>query len=211
MTDPKEFESLDQLFRKTFDDLPETPAASGWDTPSQHVWQHVQSQIKPPRSGWSTQTITMLAAFVVALAVGLFLYMSGSEETESPVNQPLVTSERPAVPAIPGAETAAPAPVPTPGNTAAEKTPKKKPNATSEVEKRPADPALKNARAAETGSDESVTHHSPASPIGKKPVSPNSTERRKAELARRAEIAWKTPLSPLPPHWPTLKSKDSPR
>jgi hypothetical protein len=51
MTDPKEFNSLDELFRKTFDDLPETPASSGWDTPSPQVWDEVRVRLNRRTAG----------------------------------------------------------------------------------------------------------------------------------------------------------------
>ena len=55
MADNKEFSSIDEVFRKTFSDLPETPSASGWDTPSEHVWQQVQTGISSRHTGWSLQ------------------------------------------------------------------------------------------------------------------------------------------------------------
>jgi hypothetical protein len=91
MTDPIEFQSIDELFRRTFDGLPETPAPNGWDQPSNQVWEQVKTRIKPPRSGWSTQTIVLVSAFAVILALGLFLLF------RKPVAQPVATL-KPAAP-----------------------------------------------------------------------------------------------------------------
>lgn len=205
MTDPKEFETLDQLFRKTFDDLPDTPAASGWDTPSARVWQHVQSQIKPPRSGWSAQAITLLAAFAVTLAVGVYLYLGRTNKATTPATETPVAAEQPAPPQTEAPESRA---------VLAEKseTPAKQARKKSVPEEiRDAAPGIvppSPGQAAKPDDSESAVKQAAAT-SAKKPVSPNSTERRKAELARRAETAWKTPLAPLPPHWPKLKSKNS--
>ncbi|HNG90583.1 MAG TPA: hypothetical protein PK858_10270, partial [Saprospiraceae bacterium] len=73
MADPQQERTpLDDLFRKTFENLPDAPSASGWDAPSEKVWQHVQSHIRPPRSGWSLQGLSLIAAFAVVVAVGLY-------------------------------------------------------------------------------------------------------------------------------------------
>jgi len=208
MTDPKEFETLDQLFRKTFDDLPDTPAASGWDTPSGRVWQHVQSQIKPPRSGWSAQAITLLAAFAVTLAVGIYLYLGRANKVTTPATEVPVATEQPATPVSPKTETTENQTVVAEKNELPAKQARKK--AVPE-ENRDAAPGIvppSPGQAAKPDDGESATQQA-AGISAKKPVSPNSTERRKAELARRAETAWKTPLAPLPPHWPKIKSKNS--
>jgi len=208
MTDPKEFETLDQLFRKTFDELPDTPAASGWDTPSGRVWQHVQSQIKPPRSGWSAQAITLLAAFAVTLAVGIYLYLGRTNKTTTPATEAPVAAEQPATPVLPQTETIENQTIVAEKNDIPAKQARKK---TLPEENRDAAPGIvppPPGQAAKPDDGESAAKQAAGIPA-KKPVSPNSTERRKAELARRAETAWKTPLAPLPPHWPKLKSKNS--
>lgn len=88
MTEPQDFESLDELFRKTFDGLPENASPSGWDRPSDRVWQHVQSTIQPPKSGWSTKAITLVSALAVTIVVGLYLFVSrSSSPVETPVTQ----------------------------------------------------------------------------------------------------------------------------
>jgi len=199
MADTKEFESLDELFRKTFDNLPETPAQSGWDAPSERVWQHVQSQIKPPRSGWSAQTISLIAAFAVTLVVGLYLFLNQPEKPNIPVATPppaavVEDAAEPPAPNIVANEEEQPA---TPQETASlpAKSLKGKSGATV------ASPVTEQSEAAKTVQDGS-SEDTELKPDDKKPVPPNTTERRKAELAKRAEAAWKTPLQSLPQRWP---------
>lgn len=197
MTDPKDFESLDDLFRKTFEKLPETPSKSGWDTPSERVWQHVQSQIKPPRTGWSAQTITLLTAFAVTLAVGLYLIFARPEKQESPARENPAVAAAPEMPSSEkelAAETTVPA-------LPAEKSPLTPLKSSKQ----------KQGKTARLQDGERIRSEVPdaenTNPAGKKTVSPNTMERRKAELARKAEKAWKTPLEPLPLRQPEVKSK----
>jgi hypothetical protein len=99
MTDPQEFRSIDDLFRKTFEGLQESPAPNGWDQPSDKVWEQVKTRIQPPHAGWSTQTIAMIAAFAVVLAVGLYWFMARPEQPATPVvPAPAVTVPAPAAP-----------------------------------------------------------------------------------------------------------------
>lgn len=201
MADKKDFESLDELFRKTFDNLPDTPDKSGWDAPSDRVWHHVQTQIKPPRTGWTTQTLRLIAAFAVTLAVGLYLFLA---RTETPDTQPAAptATETVETPANAKQEEVAET------NTAAPETPaspvkplKKKPAiVTATTPLQPAAPEQDSA-------EEDISAESATKPADKKIVSPNTTERRKAELARRATEAWKTPLQPLPQRWPSGKNQ----
>ncbi len=197
MADTKEFESLDELFRKTFDNLPETPAQSGWDTPSERVWQHVQSQIKPPRSGWSAQTISLIAAFAVTLVVGLYLFLNQPEKTETPVATPPPAAAVEETVEPPAANIVATADEPAPQETASLPAKSLKGKSASTA----VSPVTEQSEAAKTVQDDS-SEGADLKPDDKKPVPPNTTERRKAELAKRAEAAWKTPLQPLPQRWP---------
>jgi hypothetical protein len=199
MADTKEFESLDALFRKTFDNLPDAPAASGWDAPSEQVWQHVQTQIKPPRSGWSTQTLTLIAAFAVTIAVGLYLFLNRPTQQEAPATAPPpVAAETTELQTASVQEQTAemlPVAPEAPGSTS--KSEKKK-TATAKKETPRSKTGTEAAKSTETGS----STESAEKPSGKKIVSPNTTERRKAELARRAKESWETPLQTLPQRWP---------
>jgi len=96
MTEQQAKNPLDELFRKTFESLPDSPAASGWDTPSDRVWQQVQSNIQTPQKGWGLQTFLLFAAIAATIAVGLF-WMFGNP-AENPAPAPAVTpTEQPAM------------------------------------------------------------------------------------------------------------------
>lgn len=202
MADTKEFESLDELFRKTFDNLPETPAQTGWDTPSERVWQHVQSQIKPPRSGWSAQTISLVTAFAVTLAVGLYLILGRTEKPDAtvPTPPPAVVAEAAESPAANIAD--ATEQQLTEAETTASSTTSTSPGKrTAKTLKTDAHGNDADAEAVKADPNDTAMG-SGLKPDDKKPVPPNTTERRKAELAKRAETAWKTPLQSLPQRWP---------
>lgn len=205
MTDPKEFNSLDELFRKTFDDLPDTPAPSGWDTPSPQVWDEVRVRLKPPRSGWSTQALMLVSGLAVVLLLGLYWVLSRPEkpveEIPQTTGQPAATVETPAaqpetanIPAqekveravAPAITTTAPAP-------ALQRT-------TNEETRSPESPA--HQPAPNTTERQTEEHPGRARPTGSaplpgsSPVSPNTTVRRQAEAWRSAP--WAKPLAPLP-------------
>lgn len=96
MTEQQAKNPLDELFRKTFESLPDSPAASGWDTPSERVWHQVQSNIQTPQKGWGIQSLLLFAAIAATLAVGLF-WMFG-KPAEKPAPAPAVTPmEQPAI------------------------------------------------------------------------------------------------------------------
>jgi hypothetical protein len=113
MTDQeKEFESIDDLFRRSFDNLPVSPDPNGWDSPSAQVWTQVQDRIKTPKSEWSAQQLWMISAFAVAVAVALYwAFVAGRTELPKPAETP---AAQPALetPATPDA------PVPVSGETA---------------------------------------------------------------------------------------------
>lgn len=198
MTEQKDFESLDELFRKTFDNMPDTPAKSGWDTPSERVWQHVQREIRPPQSGWSTQTVALIAAFAVTLTVGLYLYFNRPAQPETPVvSPPPATAQTTQQPPVSTAEPAIEVPQQVISETPLlpEKAGQKKPPAPA---KKSVPRNSMEVEAAETVAADSNT----GKPVERERKVPNTTLRRKAELAQKAEQAWKTSLQPLPQRWP---------
>lgn len=172
MTDPQqESGSLDELFRKTFEHLPDTPDASGWDTPSDQVWQHVQANIQTPKSGWTLSSIGLVSALAVVLTVGLYLFFS-----------------RPAsVPPPPAAETpatAAPAdnkPVEVAAPTSpAETKPAPLPTAKFPKPQRSAPPAQAPVNSVqENHAEEKRPAVAKPLPGGSEPLSPNNTEKDK--------------------------------
>lgn len=191
MTEPQDFESLDELFRKTFEQLPENASPSGWDRPSERVWQHIQTTVQPPRSGWSARAITMVAALAVTIVVGLYLF----------VNQPAPKIETPAVPetvvvtappqaAQPAVEETTPTTPPAPvtqstseprRNTAVRLIRPSAPAVSTEVPEEPARPAPQRASLPLPGINDSET------------TPPNTTVERK----RLEELKIK-PFKPLP-------------
>lgn len=177
MTDPnQEYPSLDDLFRETFDNLPDTPARSGWDTPSDRVWNHVQHNIQPPRTGWTMQSIGLVAAFAVTLAVGLYLYTARpAVQQDAAQPAPAVTPVEVPSSAQPVASEPTPAVVsPTPSQPAAGKS-AEKPQSAKPKPGAPANSAEKNAADTKRPSPT-------AAPLpGTQPVSPNSSERQRSE------------------------------
>ncbi len=97
MTKQQAQSPLDDLFRNSFENLPDTPAESGWDTPSDRVWQHVQANIQQPRNGWGTQSLVLLALIALTLTAGLYWMFSGPTEkpaatpSVAPIEQPVLT------------------------------------------------------------------------------------------------------------------------
>lgn len=89
MTEKQAPSPIDELFRKTFENLPDAPDASGWDTPSEKVWKNVQANIQKPRSGWGVQSIIALGALALILAAGLYWMLSkpNDEPTDPNTNQ----------------------------------------------------------------------------------------------------------------------------
>lgn len=94
MTEQQHPHPIDELFRKKFDNLPDSPADSGWDTPSGSVWQHVQSNIQQPQKGWSGSSIALLAALLIGIIFGLYWFLARPAEKPNalpqnpPVEQP---------------------------------------------------------------------------------------------------------------------------
>ncbi len=97
MTEQQAQSPIDDLFRKTFEDLPDSPAESGWDTPSDRVWENINANISKPSKGWGTQSLVLIAALILALAAGLYwLFSSPTEKpavtpTVTPIEQPVAT------------------------------------------------------------------------------------------------------------------------
>jgi hypothetical protein len=177
MTDPnQEYQSLDELFRKTFDKLPDSPAPSGWDAPSERVWRHVERNIQPPKSGWTLQAIGLVSAFAVTLAVGLYLYMARPAAQQDAIPTALPAAETPAV-----SEPSPAATLPAPAATPAAKQPAK-PQPEKPKQSAPAAPNSAEENAADAKRPSSPT----AAPLpGTKPASPNSTERQRSEGGKK--------------------------
>lgn len=206
MTEPQELRSIDELFRNAFNNLPESPAGSAWDVPSERVWQHVRDTIRAPRLGWGILSPALLAGFAVALAVGLYFAFSNPEKTAEqpiPVAIPINTGETHAGVGeikseqsllVAPTETAA-TPSPVIGNSTHKSNRKK--------EKLPSNPSSSVLVAAKTSSQTTGAQPLPGTNSA---VKPNTTEERKAEHAQQMELLWSTPIRTIPvPSYITVK------
>ena len=183
MTEPQDFESLDELFRKTFDGLPENASPSGWDRPSDRVWQHVQATIQPPRSGWSTKAITLVSALAVTIVVGLYLFVSrSSTPTETPVTPevPVVTIPTPAATKAVAESTKSSAEITSPNRPA------------SVVSSRPKrlTPVLPLEKP-------TIDRPAPQRPTGSAPLPGSQDDAPNTTVLNQGRM-WQTPLQPLP-------------
>ncbi len=102
MTEQQANSPIDDLFRNTLENLPDSPAESGWDTPSDRVWQHVQANMAPPEKGWGLQSLVLLAAILLTIGGGLYWMFSGpikrtaTPPVVTPVEQPILAPSTPA-------------------------------------------------------------------------------------------------------------------
>lgn len=166
MTEQQANSPIDDLFRKTLENLPNTPAESGWDTPSDRVWQHVQANIAQPRSGWGTQSLLLLAAILFTIAGGLYWMFSGPGKTPAvspsvaPIEQPVLT---PAAPTENISSQNIEAPKPATGSNAV-KEPNSKPKPRNSTEENQVKPDVQGAQPL---------------PGSKQTLPPNSTEAQK--------------------------------
>jgi|GEM_PF-417125 len=197
MTEPNSYNSIDALFKKAFDGLPETPSSEGWDTPSNKVWEHVQTRIEAPRNGWSAQTLGMIAAFAVVLSIALYLVLFSNKSTPTPVvadpNAPGMVVETPThpevAPAVINSPVTAPVESKTPNTATKNKgVQSKAPTKTVNT----ATPTLDNQTEQSAIGRRVAPRPGAALPLpGSKPASPNTTVARKQQ-------SWQSPLPYLP-------------
>ncbi len=198
MDDPQEFKSLDALFRKTFENLPDSPAASGWDNPSPRVWEQVRTQIKPPARGWTGKSILLISGLAVVLMLGLYWALSrpdSGEQLQTPAEQPTMPVATPDTPAAADTEDfAATEPAVAQETAPAQNLQTKKQSKQTNTEKQP----QRSNSTQEASADGALQRRLPGSaPLpGTNPASPNTTVRRQMEAWRGAP--WAQPLAPLP-------------
>jgi hypothetical protein len=89
----KDTQPIDELFRKTFESMPQTPASSGWDVPSDRVWQNVQGGIAQTGVTLGTK-IALVAASVLCIAVATYWFGIRQSAVEAappaPQTQPIM-------------------------------------------------------------------------------------------------------------------------
>ncbi|MBK8967448.1 MAG: hypothetical protein R3D58_05820 [Saprospiraceae bacterium] len=198
MDDPQEFKSLDALFRKTFENLPDSPAASGWDNPSPRVWEQVRTQIKPPARGWTGKSILLISGLAVVLMLGLYWALARPDsgaQLQTPAEQTTMPVATPDTPAAADTEAfVATEPAVAPKTALTQNRQSKKPRRQSNAEKLP----QRSNSTREEAADGALQRRLPGSaPLpGTNPASPNTTVRRQMEAWRGAP--WAQPLAPLP-------------
>ncbi|MCB0531394.1 MAG: hypothetical protein H6569_08765 [Lewinellaceae bacterium] len=197
MDDPQEFKSLDALFRKTFENLPDSPAASGWDSPSPRVWEQVRTQIKPPARGWTGKSILLISGLAVVLMLGLYWALTQTDsgaQLQAPTEQPTMPVATPdASDAASAEDLVANETTAIPAATPAQNRLSQKQQKQTNTKK---DSQYSNNTQEEAA--EGVQRRLPGSaPLpGTNPASPNTTVRRQMEAWRGAP--WAQPLAPLP-------------
>ncbi len=197
MDDPQEFKSLDELFRKTFDELPDQPAASGWDAPSPRVWEQVRTQIPTPSSGWTGKSILLISGLAIVLMLGLYWALSSPAATDHPSTNPEQTTAS-ALPKSDTPDADQPVPIASSGAIGANKS-----NLAAQTQsKRKSETEIagntnlpkSNSTDEESGMQRRLPGSAPLP--GTNPASPNTTIRRQMEIWRGAP--WAQPLAPLP-------------
>jgi hypothetical protein len=199
MTDQeKEFESIDDLFRRSFDNLPVSADPNGWDSPSTQVWAQVERRIKTPKSGWSTQQRLMVSAFAVAVAIALYWAFAPDrtempKPAETPIEQPAFETPTPS----PANNDAAGTDTGNSGQTVkserkASAAPRRVPFNSKKMQSSEGETALPLPDAPKRV-EKSVERPEASAPLpGSGTDYHNSTERERAERAKKA------PLQPLP-------------
>lgn len=180
MEDNQELTHLDALFRQTFEDLPDTPSPSGWDTPSPRVWEGIRTHLQTsPRSGGGSLTALLLTgtAFVALLAALYWAFLRPTPPPEAPGTANALRHDTPPerTQAAPALEAAALAKRLAPSTRA--RAPKSR-NTTLDAD-RHAEPLLPS-----------------SAPLPGSMPAPNTTIRREVEALRHAP--WAQPLQPLP-------------
>lgn len=218
MSNNKEFESIDELFRKTFNDLPESPSTSGWDVPSDRVWQTVQTGIQTRHVGWSiTRKMIALAAISVVVATGVFLALNTNETTQqAPEPQPTIleqpqqqqNSTATTISSVAATPTQPVTSAAEPASRVVSNTKVTAPKASVNSMEKAATPTLKVVAAIPELPTPTVVEATPAletpventSKIDKgrstAPKPPNSVEKRR--LIEQMKAAWGTPLQTIP-------------
>ena len=198
MDDPQEYKSLDELFRKTFDELPNQAAASGWDAPSPRVWDQVRDQIQTPKSGWTGKSILLISSLAIVLMLGLYWAFSSSATTE--ITEPSTAETSAAASAqtstqVLEEETSTALSTAQQASTSAQ--PKSQTKANTQGQAKSAETT--EAPSSNTQQEEDgVRRRLPGSaPLpGTNHASPNTTIRRQMEIWRGAP--WAQPLAPVP-------------
>jgi hypothetical protein len=185
MTDPKELNTIDKLFRDTFSSLPDTPAPDGWDIPSERVWMRIRREIGFPPAATGSNSRWMLAALTVGMVVaGIYWLRSTGSDTPELNNK---ASEIPTAPRVIAAESSD-----SDDNSAEVSSGVRSIPLNKGKEETPEAPSGRQTAGEDTGTNR-MKGAAPL-PGTSRPVAPNTTEERRAAL----EQLWRTPLEMLP-------------
>lgn len=84
--------SLDEHFRRAFEELPNAPSASGWDVPSPRVWEGIDQTVNleagPSVKGTALGTKLLTAAAVVATVTAALFYFWPKQKAPMPSAPP---------------------------------------------------------------------------------------------------------------------------
>lgn len=199
MTEPQPFDAVDELYRRTFEDLPASPAASGWDTPSPRVWDNIRRQMPQTRGGWSLNGWLIAGSLMLLLGMGIWLWMPAAERAvdmpaqegpqatmpgSAPARSPAVQEDIPSTEVLLAPVSKAPVSAPSVAKSPV------KPKAVTPV---PVDVPVKATALPVQAAPAQKEEGSQAAPVA--PRYPNNAERRRAEALKKQ---WDTPLQPLP-------------
>jgi hypothetical protein len=164
MTEHQKPERVDELFRQAFEQLPDSPASSGWDKPSDRVWTNIQADMAKTNKGWSMQSILLLGALTAMITAGIYWMVSRPEPSApQPVISAPVEQTTPSAQEIQAAE-------------AADTTPGESKEKTRIDPKKPAKPSSNSTPASKT-----LDNAAQPLPGSKSTLPPNTTEANKQQ------------------------------
>ncbi len=194
MADQQEINPIDDLFRQTFDHLPDNPSPGGWDAPSAQVWSNLQASLPnpvAPRRNYGSWTVVGTVCIAGALSLLYWFSRDAVEVTPVAVPQPAVQSvETPAPPVVAPQMPAAKQPSAAASRRSRVATAENQPETAPAPQPVPAVPNFHN-HAEKEAAHPASDGHSRALP-GASTAPPNTTERRKRLGPLHA------PLTPLP-------------
>jgi hypothetical protein len=76
-----------------FNNLPDAPAESGWDSPSDRVWQQVKHQIAAPQKGPGLKTALAIGTVTMIVAFALIMTFRPDKKVPEKAPAPPVATE----------------------------------------------------------------------------------------------------------------------
>lgn len=186
MTEEKETQQPDELFRSILESLPDKPSPNGWDRPSARVWNQIRRRIRPTPIGPAVKGMAALA--VLAVAVVAYLQWVSKEDLPPAQSEPEPAAQvfDPSVATAPDPAHAPPLSPPSP---------------------HPAAKSMRRVRQSRAAAVPVLSESNKAPEALSKPSArrsedmqapKNTAELRRLELRKLADRAWETELEPLP-------------